>query len=130
MKPAPKKAHNPDQVLRQVRFASHALVEIRRFKHLPFGIHSAVLMDISLGGFKFEFTDEVKVTQGQQFWMAIPLAPLGIYAPSRILLRGECRWFDPKKYRIGGVFMDVSKTDLLILEQVIETMKERGVIEI
>ena len=130
MKSAPKSSEKSDHILRQVRFASHALVEIRRFRHLPFGIHSAVLLDISLGGFKFEFTDEVPAKPGQQFWIAIPLAPLGIYAPGRLLVRGECRWFDQKKYRIGGVFMDVSKTDRLILEQVIETLKQRGFIEI
>jgi PilZ domain len=121
---------DPELNARAVRYASHTLVEVRRFKHLPFGIHSAVLLDISLGGFKFEFTSENQSKPGQQFWISIPMAPLGIYAPSRLLLRGECRWFDPKAFRIGGVFMDLTKTDKLILEQVVETLKQRGVLEV
>lgn len=128
MNPATKS--NPEFNARAVRYASHTLVEIRRFKHFPFGVHSAVLLDISLGGFKFEFTSENSAKPGQQFWMSIPMAPLGIYSPSQLTLRGECRWFDPKNFRIGGVFMDITKTDSLILEQVVETLKQRGVLEV
>lgn len=108
------------------RFTSHALVEVRRFKHLPFGIQSAVLLDISLGGFKAEFTGEAQLKPGQQFWIAVPLTPLGIFAPTRLLCRGECRWFDDKKFRIGGVFLNLTKTDRHIIEQVIDTLKTRG----
>lgn len=119
-----------DHIIRAVRFAAHALVEVRRFKFIPVGVSSAVLLDINLGGFKFEFTSEVRMKVGKPFWINIPLAPLGIYAPSRLLIKGECRWFDPKKYRIGGVFMGLSKTDQLILEQVIETLRQKGVLEV
>jgi hypothetical protein len=128
MKPASQ--IQPEFTSRAARYASHTLVEVRHFKYLPFGIHSAVLLDISLGGFKFEFTSEKLAKPGQQFWISVPLAPLGIYAPRRLFLRGECRWFDPKSHRIGGVFMDISKTDQLILEQVVETLKQRGVLEV
>jgi hypothetical protein len=122
--------NEPDLQTRPIRYASHTLVEVRRFKHLPFGINSAVLLDISLGGFKFEFTSETRSKPGQQFWISVPLAPMGIYAPSRLLLRGECRWFDAKNFRIGGVFTNIPKTDKLILEQVVETLKQRGVLEV
>lgn len=128
MEPAHKNVAS--QLPRPSRYASHAIVEIRNYRHLPFGIHSAVLLDISLGGFKFEYTSEVTSKPGKQFWMAIPLAPLGIYAPSRLILRGECRWFDEGKYRVGGVFVDVNKVDSLILEQVIETLRQKGVLEV
>jgi hypothetical protein len=111
---------------RENRYASHALVELRKFKHLPFKIYSAVLLDISLGGFKAEFTGEVKARPGEAFWIHIPLTPLGIYAPTRILCRGECRWYDTKKFRVGGVFIDLTKTERHIIEQVVETMKARG----
>lgn len=111
---------------REDRFPSHALVELRRFKHLPFFIHSAVLLDISRGGFKIEFTGEVGARPGDQYWINIPLTPLGIYAPSRMLCRGECRWFDEKRYRVGGVFMNLTKTDRHIIDQVVETLKKRG----
>ena len=99
---------------------------MRRFRHLPFGVHSAVLLDISLGGFKFEFTGEVVTKPGAAFWISIPLTPLGIFAPSRLLIKGECRWFDQKRYRVGGVFMTLTKTDRHIIDQVIDRLKERG----
>ena len=118
---APKKP-----IDRENRYASHALVELRRYKHLPFSIHSAVLLDISLGGFKIEFTGEATAKPGQQFWLNIPLTPLGIYAPARLMCRGECRWYDGKKYRVGGVFTELSKMERHILDQVIETLRKRG----
>lgn len=121
---------NSEKMNRADRFTSHALVEVRRFKHLPFGIQSAVLLDISLGGFKAEFTGEALLKPGQQFWIAVPLTPLGIYAPARLLCRGECRWFDDKKFRIGGVFLQLTKTERHIIEQVIETLRTRGALPI
>lgn len=113
-------------IARENRYPSHALVEVCKFKHLPFGIHSAVLLDISQSGFKAEFTTEVRVRPGTKYWLSIPLTPLGIFAPARLLCRGECRWFDEKKFRIGGTFAELDKTDRHILEQVIETLRERG----
>ncbi len=111
---------------RENRYASHALVELRKFKHLPFRVHSAVLLDISLGGFKAEFTGEVKARSGEEFWLSVPLVPLGIFAPTRLFCRGETRWFDEKRFRIGGVFLQLTKTDRHVLEQVIETLRQRG----
>lgn len=114
---------------RENRYPSHALVEVRRFRRLPFMVDSAVLLDISLSGFKAEFTgSDVKSKPGQQFWLSIPLTPLGIFAPALLLCRGECRWFDEKRLRIGGVFTQLDKTDRHILEQVIETLRHRGVL--
>lgn len=111
---------------RPERYQSHALVEVRRFKALPFFCRSGVLLDISLGGFKLEFTSEVKVQVGQQYWLNIPLAPLGIYAPTRLLCRGEVRWFDTRRFRIGGVFMSLTKTDEMIIQEIVETLRTRG----
>jgi hypothetical protein len=113
---------------RPQRFTSHALVELRKFKHLPFFVYSAVLLDVSLGGFKIEFTSEVMTKPGDQYWFNIPLTPLGIYAPTRLLCKGEVRWFDDKRYRVGGVFMHLSKVERLIIEQVVDTLKQRGAI--
>jgi hypothetical protein len=112
---------------RENRYTSHALVEFRKFKVLPIGIHSAILLDISLGGFKIELTGDKKVRTGENFWLHIPLAPLGIYAPARLMCRGECRWFDGERFRVGGVFTDLSKTDRMIIDQIVETMKQRRI---
>ena len=119
-------ASNQNLQQRENRYPSHALVELRKYKHLPFFVHSAVLLDISLGGFKIEFTGEVAAKPGDNYWLNIPLTPLGIYAPNRLLCRGECRWFDEKRFRVGGVFMQLTKSDHNIIEQVVETLKKRG----
>lgn len=113
-------------VSRPDRFTSHALVEVRRFKHLPMFCHSAVLLDISISGFKIEFTSDHKVEPGFHFWLNIPLSPLGIYAPKRLLISGECRWFDSNRFRVGGVFLELNKTDALLIGQIIETIESRN----
>jgi hypothetical protein len=111
---------------RAQRYISHALVEVRRFRILPFFCYSAVLLDISVGGFKLEFTGEIEVAPGNQYWLNIPLSPLGIYAPKRLMCRCECRWFDSSRFRMGGTFVDLSKTDHLLIEQVVSSLKSRG----
>ncbi|MGE0171583.1 MAG: PilZ domain-containing protein [Oligoflexales bacterium] len=110
---------------RQERIISHALVEVRKYRFLPFSCYSAVLLDISLNGFKLEFTSEVTLSPSRQYWLSIPLSPLGIYAPKKLLCKCECRWFDGKRYRIGGVFLNLTKTQKMIVEQAIESLKSR-----
>lgn len=114
-----------DQTPRAERYLSHALVEVKKFKNLPFFCDSGVLLDLSTMGFKLEFTGEVRVTPGTQYWLNIPLSPLGIYAPKRLICKSECRWFDDTRFRVGGTFIDLSKKDKMILEQVIASLKER-----
>jgi hypothetical protein len=110
---------------RQERIISHALVEVRRYRFLPFFCYSAVLLDISLNGFKLEFTSEVSLSPSRQYWLNIPLSPLGIYAPKKLTCKCECRWFDGKRFRIGGVFLNLTKTQKLVIEQAIEGLKNR-----
>ena len=111
---------------RPKRFLSHTLVELRKFKRLPFLCHSAVVLDISSGGFKLEFTGETISAPGRRYWLHIPLEPLGIYAPKRLMSRVEVRWFDETRFRIGGTFTDLSKTERLVVEQTIESLKQHG----
>lgn len=111
---------------RQERYTSHALVEVRRFKLLPMGIQSAVLLDISLQGFKIEFTGEFRAQVGRTYWVSIPLPPLGIYSPSRLICHTQCRWFDDKRFRIGGVFLDLNPTQRMIINQIVETLRLGG----
>lgn len=113
---------------RENRYRSHALVELRKFKYLPFFAHSAVLLDISLSGFKLEYTGETRTKPGEEFWLNIPLTPLGIYAPAKLICRGECRWFDESRFRVGGVFMQIETPERHIIEQIIETVKKRGLL--
>lgn len=111
---------------RQERFISHALVDVRKFRNLPFFCYSAVLLDVSLSGYKLEFTSEIQVSPGDQFWLSIPLSPLGINAPKRFVGRAECKWFDPQKYRMGGVFTTLEKSQEQILSQVVEVLQAKG----
>lgn len=111
---------------RKTRYKSHALVEFKKAKWLPFGVHSGVLLDLSLDGFKLEFTGEVYVKPNSTSWVSIPLSPLGIKAPGKFQGKVEVRWFDEKRFRIGGTFQGLSTTDKQILAQVIEVLEEKG----
>lgn len=111
---------------RAKRVESHALVEVRRYRSLPFFCHSGVLLDISVGGFKLEFTNEILVSPGQRFWLVIPLSPLGIYAPKKLMCQVEVRWFDALKFRIGGIFFNLTRTEALIIDQVVTGLESRA----
>lgn len=91
------------------------------------GTQSAVLLDISTSGFKVEFTGEAKARPGQKLYLDIPLTPLGIHAPKKLSCRAECKWFDDKKFRFGGVFIDLDQTEIDTITQVVESLKARGV---
>ncbi len=121
-----EKNPNKNVTERENRYISHALVEIRKFRHWPFGIKSAVLLDISLSGFKMEYTSEVTSKPGDQFWLNIPLNPLGIFSPSHLMIQGECRWFDKNRFRVGGIFLELTKNDKMIVEQIVETVRSRN----
>jgi hypothetical protein len=108
------------------RYVSHALVEVKRFKNFPIMAESGVLLDISLAGFKIEFTGRTNSKFGQKYWLQIPLGPLGIIGPSKILCQVEVRWFDPQRQRIGGVFINLSRTHQHIIQQIIETLESKG----
>lgn len=108
---------------RKERYISHALVEIRKVRWLPLGVQSAILLDISLDGFKVEFTYEYYAKVGEKYWITIPLAPLGIYSPSHLTCQTQCLWFDHKKYRIGGIFIKLDRTQNLIVEEIINSLK-------
>ena len=116
---------NQEEIPRQTRYLSHAIVELRKFKYLPVFIKSAILLDISLGGFKIEFTADLSITPGLGYWLEMPLSPLGIYAPKKLICKCECRWFDPSQMRMGGVFTQEDRSTQILLEQIVETLKER-----
>ena len=111
---------------RQARHTSHALVEIKLNRWWPFGIKSGVLLDISVEGFKVEFTSEVKIKSLQKLWISIPLAPLGMMGPKFLSLPVEVRWFDESKYRIGGIFLELDKTDLQTVRRLVGVLAEKG----
>lgn len=113
------------QVDRELRYRSHALIEVRKYKHIPLFAVSGVLLDMSFSGFKLDLTKQADVKPGDRFWLQIPLATLGIFAPSKLICQGECRWYDPKRFRVGGVFLELNKTERLIVDQIIMTLEDK-----
>ena len=109
---------------RQERVISHALVEVRQSLWWPFGVHTAVLLDISPSGFKIEFTGKARCQSEDKLWMKIPLSPFGISAPEAITIKVLVKWFDEKRMRIGGVFESLDNTSKLYLDQIIDRVKE------
>lgn len=110
---------------RNQRFPSHALVEVRRFKYIPFGSQSAVLLDLSLHGFKVEFTSDFAAKVGRIYWISVPLSPLGIHGPSSLACHAQCRWFDEKRLRIGGIFLNLSPFERAIINQLMESFYDK-----
>ncbi len=111
---------------RAKRFLSHTLVELRRYRHLPFFCDSAVVLDFSAGGFKLEFTGETNSVPGKRYWLHVPLAPLGISSPKAFSCLCECRWFDPKRFRMGGSFLSLTPEQQTQIELIINSIKTRG----
>jgi hypothetical protein len=111
---------------RAERVLSHALVEVRQHpRWWPFGVRSAVLLDISETGFKIEFTGQALYRGGEKLLMEIPLHPFGILAPRSIILSIQIVWFDSQKMRCGGVFLNPSPTVSVFLQKIMRTAKMR-----
>ncbi len=108
---------------RAERVISHALVEMRRLSWWPFGIKSAVLLDVSENGFKIEFTGKADYSQGEQLVLSIPLSPFGISAPRAISIPVEVVWFDKEKMRCGGIFKNNDPAVVLFVRKIMEVSK-------
>ena len=65
------------QVDRSERVMSHALVELRSNNWWPFGVKSAVLLDLSASGFKIELTGPADIKLETIHLLTIPLRPFG-----------------------------------------------------
>jgi hypothetical protein len=112
---------------RPERFISHALVEVRRFKHLPFFVQSGILLDMSTAGFKIELTaSSAKIHQGQSMWLQMPMSPLGIRGLKDLLCKVDVKWYDEKAARLGGVFVDLDPLSRMLVEQIVSRLKENG----
>ena len=115
------------EFVRPERFISHALVELRKWRRLPFFVQSGILLDMSTAGFKAEFTaNQVNCKIGDRLWMHIPLQPLGLRGMKDLECQIEVRWFDQATSRIGGVFMSLNPTAQMIVDQIVQRLRENG----
>ena len=113
---------------RAERYQSHALVELRKYRIFSWLYKSAVLLDLSTGGFKLEFTVPAAVRPGEKRWLTIPLRPLGVMGPPAVTLLTQIKWFDGGRGRAGGVFGRLTPVEQMLLAQVVENLHQRGMI--
>ena len=113
------------RVKRAERVMSHALVELRPRKWWPFGVKSAVLLDISATGFKIELTGACKIDLQSRYWMTIPLGPFGMASPPSIQVAVTVRWFDEVKMRVGGTFEKIQDSASLYMDKIVDAVKEQ-----
>jgi len=112
---------------RPERFVSHALVEVRRFKTLPFFVQSGILLDMSTAGIKVEFTsNNVSLKAGDLRWLHIPMAPLGLRGMKDLICQVDIRWFDRASARMGGVFTQMDPVSQMLVEQIVQRLRESG----
>jgi hypothetical protein len=114
-------------VSRPERFISHALVEVRPYKWLPFFIQSGILLDMSSAGFKVELTSSTSsAKKGEKYWLRIPLSPLGLRGMGDLECQVEIKWLEPSAARIGGVFLELEPRSQLMISQIVARLSEQG----
>jgi hypothetical protein len=111
-----------DQVARAPRFPSHALVEVKLSKWNPFSRASAVLLDMSVSGFKIQFVGAGEPALGKKLQIYIPLAPFGITVGGVLELSGVVKWVDQANRRVGGMFLGCSDHERLMIERIIASV--------
>lgn len=110
---------------RAPRFPSHALIDVRLSKWNPFSKCSAVLLDMSVTGFKIQFVDPVEIKPNTRFAIIVPLEPFGILGGGRLYLRAEMRWYDADIKRAGGVFFNCTDHERLMIERILASVISR-----
>ncbi len=110
----------------KTRYESHALLEVRTSKWNPFAIESAILIDLSWGGFKIEFVGSLKPIRPESWLrLSIPLAPFGIALPQMLKVEAQTKWFDERSSRCGGVFLHSTEDERLVIGKIIEFVENR-----
>jgi hypothetical protein len=111
-----------DQIARAPRFPSHALVEVKLSKWNPFSRASAVLLDMSVSGFKIQFVGAGDPAIGKKLQIYLPLAPFGITVGGVLELSGVVKWVDEANRRVGGMFLSCSDHERLMIERIIASV--------
>lgn len=104
------------------RFFSHAVIEVRRSRWLPFFFHSGILLDLSEGGFKVEIMGSFKFRPQDQLWLRLPLAGFGIRDLQKIDLHSEVKWVDETNSRIGGIFTALDEDQKSVINRILESL--------
>lgn len=117
-----KSGYVDEHVARAPRFPSHALVQVKFSKWSPFSRASAVLLDMSVSGFKIQFVGAGDPALGKKIQIYIPLAPFGITIGGGLELCGEIKWVDSANRRVGGMFLNCSDHERLMIERIIASV--------
>ncbi len=107
------------------RFFSHAAIEVRRVKWLPFFCQSGILLDVSPAGFKIEVMGDTRQKVGTRFWIHMPLISFGIHDLEKLDLLAEAKWIDPEKCRIGGIFVDLDAQSRETIERIVNRLSSK-----
>ncbi len=110
---------------RAPRFPSHALVEARTSWWNPFAKSSAVLLDMSVTGFKIQFVERVSLKKEDKLQLIIPLEPFGLMGGGRLNLKAQVKWFDEPVMRAGGMFLNCSDQERLMIEGILASVISR-----
>lgn len=113
-------------LIRPPRFPSHALIDVRLSRWNPFARLSAVLIDVSVTGFKLQLVDRSNLKVGATCELSIPLSPFGVQVSENLIVKGEIKWVDQEGMRAGGIFVDVPDHSRLLIERVIAAVIRKG----
>ena len=83
---------------------------------------SAVLLDLSIEGFKLELVSRGWLKPGEIYWLSIPLRPFDIAGPSQLRMRIVIRWFDPHAQRAGGLFFKPTIDSISLVQDILENL--------
>lgn len=110
---------------RAPRFPSHALVDVRLSKWNPFSRVGAVLLDMSVTGFKLQFVDSAAIRPDARIVLVVPLEPFQVLGGGRLSLRAEVRWYDADLKRAGGIFLNCTDHQRLMIERILANVISR-----
>jgi hypothetical protein len=85
---------------RALRRHAFICLQVMKYKHLPFMMSDAILIDLTDQGMKLKFARNVKMENGSHLWLRVPVSS-DIDNKKFILMRGTVRWYDAANFALG-----------------------------
>lgn len=108
------------------RYEANLIVYVRLRSWNPFSNKQAKLIDFSLGGFKIEFLQNLKLKNMEKVILVVPLEGFDIDQSKVIKLKAEIKWYDPLHKQVGGTYILPSKNHEQILQKVITSLAQKN----